>query len=193
MGDRRLWLGLALVAVAALVGAFLLRDGRTTVPVLRAPRDLSAGASIDAADTYAIDADLAAGYARPGDTGTLRWPVGAGQLIPATAVVSSAAPVPMRRVTLAVDPLHAPVGLAPGDRVDLWATVASAGAGASPPPEVVLAGVAVSEVASDETGMSGQVAVVLDVPVAQVGAVVAAGRSGVVDLTAVPIDQQDSL
>ena len=74
-GDRRLWLGGGLIVLAAVLGAVLLRDGRETVTVLRAPRDLSIGSTVDAAEPVEVDAALAAAYAAPGDPGTLRWPV----------------------------------------------------------------------------------------------------------------------
>ena len=88
-----------------------------------------------------------------------------------------------------VDPLHAPAGLQAGDLVDVWATP-STPAGTSGTPRQVLDDVPVSAASADETGMSGQLAVAVDVPPERVAEVIAAARGGVVDLVAVPVTSQ---
>jgi hypothetical protein len=112
--------------------------------------------------------------------GVLRWPVLAGELVPRSAVATSP-PEPTRAVTVPVDPLHAPPALQPGDRVDVWSSPADG----SGPPLLVLAAVPVAS-ASPEQGLGGEIGVVLDVPMDDVAGIVAAARSGVVDLVAVP-------
>ncbi|MHB1164798.1 MAG: CpaB family protein [Candidatus Nanopelagicales bacterium] len=182
-GDVRLWLGLLLVAASMLVGARLMAAGDDTVTVLRATRDLSVGARLDGLVPVRLPRDAAQPYLGQPVDGVLRWPVLAGELVPRSAVATSP-PEPTRQVTVPVDPLHAPPGLRPGDRVDVWSSPRGP-ADAAGPPVLVLASVPVAS-ASSEQGLGGEVGVVLDVPVDDVAGIVAASRSGVVDLVAVP-------
>lgn len=190
--DRRLWAGLALLLASALAGGLLLSRPDGTVAVWRATRDLSVGASLADLEPVRVAADLAPAYAAPGDVldGVLRTPVRAGELVPVGAVVAPTRQ-PGRRVTLPVDPVHAPSALMAGDRVDVWSTPRAAGdASASGEPRLVLASAAVSSVSAD-VGLTGEVAVEVEVPTDQVAAVVAAARAGVIDLVAVPVDAQE--
>ena len=100
--------------------------------------------------------------------------------IPVDADVADA-----RWVTVPVEPLHAPVDLAPGERVDVWATDAS-DLGAIPVPELVLERVLVSQVAVDGVGMGGEYGVVLEIDPRDAAALLAAARSGGIDLVRVP-------
>jgi len=103
------------------------------------------------------------------------------------AAIDPEPPTDTREVTVPVDPLHAPVALQSGDLVDVWSMprpdAAAAGSGE---PSLVLPAAVVTSVADDSIGIGGEMAVVLEVPSAVVAAVVAATRSGVVDLVAVP-------
>ncbi|HAN71514.1 MAG TPA: hypothetical protein DCQ36_07980, partial [Actinobacteria bacterium] len=105
LSDARVWGGLALLAVSALVGAVLLGRGEDTVVVLQATRDLSVGSAPQDLEPVAIPSSLATGYLTAADevTGVLRWPVTAGELVPRSAL-APANPRPERGVTVAVDP-----------------------------------------------------------------------------------------
>lgn len=187
--DVRLLAGLALVAVSAVAGAMLLGRDQDTVTVWRATRDLSIGSALLDAEPVAIPrSSVSDQYLGPadGEVGTLARPVSAGELVPRSAVAAGAQR-PLRQVTVPVDPLHAPPGLLPGDAVDVWA---SGGEASATPPQLVLAGVTVADVADDDTGLSGRLGVVLSVPEDAVAEVVAATRAGELDLVAVPIDSQ---
>ena len=200
--DLRLWGGVALMLTCVVGGAVLLGHEEETVTVWRASRDLSAGTvpSVVAGDVEAVQvgAEVArAGYAgldlRAGEDGSgrLRWPVAAGELVPRSAL-APARDVDVRLVTVPVDPGHAPVGLLPGDIVDAWATPRSdAGAIDRAEPALVLAAASVADVSADSLGIGGELAVVLRVPAEDAGRVVAAARTGVVDLVAVPITSQE--
>lgn len=157
----------------------------------RAARDLSAGAVPHDVEAISIPRAVGADLYVEAPTmidAPLRWPVAQGELVPVTALATSAAP--MRRVTVPVDPLHAPVGLLPGDVVDVWAS-SSAAVGAMPtPPRLVLPAAVVVAVSDEGLGLGGELAVVLEVPSDDVPAAVAATRSGAVDLTAVPVSAQ---
>jgi hypothetical protein len=79
------------------------------------------------------------------------------------------------------------VALQSGDLVDVWSMPRpDGGAAAGGEPALVLPSAVVTSVAADSIGIGGEIAVVLEVPSAVVAAVVAATRSGVVDLVAVP-------
>lgn len=187
--DVRLWLGVALLAGSMLIGALVLGDRSDSVVVLRAARDLSVGAPVLDLVPVAVPAEVADGYLRPGDdrAGALRFPVSAGDLVP-RAAIGPGLVASMRSVTVAVEPLHASVGLAAGDRVDLWSTPTSSDATTG--SRLVLPSVLVTDVAFDDTGLSGASGVTLRVPQDRVGDVVRAGRGAVIDLVAVPIDAQ---
>ena len=96
-------------------------------------------------------------------------------------------------MTIPVDPLHAPVDLAAGDRVDVWATATDGGQTSIAPPSLVLPRALVISADRESVGVGGEIAVVIEVPEAAVRPAVAAIRSGMVDLAAVPItDAGDS-
>lgn len=191
LGDLRLWVGIGLVVISVAVGIAVLGADRDTVTVLRASRDLSVGATPDglvrvqvsraaAGDAYLTD--------EPAADLVLRWPVRAGELVPRGAL-GSLVDTAHRQVTVAVDPLHAPVGLQGGDHVDVWASPSSSIRSTSPPRRVV-ADARVASVSSDAIGIGGELAVVLVLPEADVLPVVEAVRTAVVDLVAVPVESQ---
>jgi hypothetical protein len=189
----RLWAAVLLLAGSAALGAWALRSDEETVTVWRATRDLSVGAAAVDLEPVQLDAALAAaGYLGPADdlSGALRWPVAAGELLPRGSVASPQA-ASTRRVTVPVDPLHAPVGLQSGDLVDAWVTPRSDAGAATVDAGLVLSGVAVAAVSADGLGLGGELGIVLDVPVDDVPRVVAAARAGLLDLVAVPAGSQE--
>lgn len=190
--DPRLAGGAALLLVSAFAGALLLTRTDDTVTVWRAARDLSVGAVprdvVEVTIPRTVGADVYVD-AREAIDAPLRWPVAAGALVPRAAIGSVDGPV--RRVTVPVDPLHAPVELLPGDVVDVWSSPAApAGSPTATSPRLVLPGVVVAGVSDDGLGLGGERAVVLEIPRDAVEAVVAATHDGAVDLVAVPIDDQ---
>ena len=186
--DLRLWLGVGLLVLSATGGFLLLSRGEETVTLWRATRDLAAGSIPTGLEPVVVSSTLArAGYAGPQDTiaGRLRWPIAAGALVP-IAAVDGRPPTDTRQVTVPVDPLHAPVALQGGDLVDVWTMPRPDSASAAAKPSLVLSSALVIGVGADAVGMSGELAVVLEVGSDEVAPVVAATRVGVVDLVAVP-------
>lgn len=190
--DVRLWAAMVLVVVATVLGAALLGRGGDTVLVLRADRDLAAGAPVSAVSTIAVPRGLADGYVPAGADldGVLQWPVAAGDLVP-RAALTTGGDEPVRGVTIPVDPLHAPADLAAGDLVDVWATPTSAGGmvgtdDSAPAPALVLRRVPVTAVSTEGVGFGGGWGVELAVPEEDVARAVAAGRAAVIDLVTVP-------
>ena len=118
--------------------------------------------------------------------GRLRLPVPAGALIPADAL-GMAPQAGTRLVTLAIDPLHAPVGLAAGDVVDIWATGVDGANTIIEAPQLVLPEVQVVQVDGENLGVGGEMAVVVEVPQASAPDLVRSTRSRVLDLVAVPL------
>jgi hypothetical protein len=125
--DPRLWVGVLLVAVSAMVGGRVLAAADDTVELWSASHDLPAGAQITTDDLVATsvhftDADAATAYvlADSAMTGSrLAQPLAAGQLIPASAVEAAAEPA--HELPLGVAAADLPADLAAGDRVDVWA------------------------------------------------------------------------
>jgi len=189
--DLRLWVGLAIMVVAMFAGAFLLSRGEQTTTVWRASSDLSIG-SVPMATPVTVALGEAQGqYLSAGEPliGQLRWPVAAGDLIPRGALGYEPL-IDARLVTLPVDPLHAPVNLATGDIVDIWSTPAEVAGGITAKPVLVFSRVTVAEAAVDAVGIGGEIAVVVEVPADGAAQLVAATRSGFIDLVSVPITSQ---
>jgi len=187
--DLRLWLGVAIMAGSMIAGARILSSGDDTVIVWRASRDLPAGAT-PVAEPFEVQLGGAAAAYLPASTplqGRVRTAIPAGALIPADAI-GEASMAGIRLVTLAVDPLHAPVGITAGDLVDIWATGVDGANELVADPAIILPRVLVSEVDAEQSGVSGEMAVVVEVPQERAGDLVAAARSRVLDLVAVPLD-----
>jgi hypothetical protein len=184
--DLRLWLGLGLVVASVVAGARLLAPDDAGIVVLRASRDLPAGARPTGLEPVRVPAGIAAAYLTEPGTGTLRWPVRRGELVP-VAALAPASREPQRLVSVPVDAAAVPPGLQPDDVVDVWGSPGDGGA-----PRLVLAGARTASAPTVEPTLSGTVAVLLRVPADQVGAVVAAARTGDVDLVAVPPDSPDA-
>jgi hypothetical protein len=194
LGDLRLWAGVVLLAVCALVGFAWVGGDDDTVTVWRAARDLGAGSAPTDLEAVQVASEVAAaGYLRPSDDldGRLRWPVAAGELLPAGSLAVPTTAADMRQVTVPVDPLHAPVGLVAGDVVDAWVTPRSDTASAVD-AGLVLGGAIVSAVSTDALGLGGELGIVLEVPAEDVPRIVAAARGGVLDLVAVPQGSQEA-
>ncbi|MFM8895561.1 MAG: hypothetical protein ACKOE2_09350 [Actinomycetales bacterium] len=175
-------------------GARLVTGGEETVTVWQASRDLPAG-TLPVAQPVEVSLGAAASSyllaSRP-LAGRLRVPVSAGALIPADAL-GPAPDANSRLVTLAINPLHAPVGLAAGDVVDVWATGVDAGNEITQEPTLVLPQARVVGVDMENLGIGGEVAVVIEIPDRLAVDVVRAARSRVLDLVAVPLAATSTL
>ncbi|MFO1541347.1 MAG: hypothetical protein ACKOTZ_13030 [Chloroflexota bacterium] len=183
--------GVAIVAVCTIVGARAVAAGEDTVDVWRVTRDLAPGATPTTADLerVAVPPEAAAAYVAAADVpaGRLVRAAHAGEFLPVTALAEEAGSVDVRWVTVPVEPLHAPPDLAPGERVDVWASTGDALSDA-PAPTLVLASALVSAVSADAVGFGGEYGVTLEIRPEDAAAVLAAVRSGAVDLVRVPAD-----
>ena len=179
------------------VGAHLMSQDAPTVTVWQASRDLSAGVEPMHLQPVTValgevSADYLAVDEQP--VGRLRFPIAEGELIPRSALIDPSTQA-SRIVTIGVDPLHAPIDLVAGDRVDVWSTPVD-GPTMGPAPSVdgrmqpflVLENVVVETVSTDSMG--SQLAVVVRVAPEEVATVVQAARAGVVDLVSVPAVSQ---
>jgi len=184
--DMRVVAGIALIVISMLIGARLLSGGDDTVMAWQAARDLAPGAVLSADDVtaVAIPAGLSGAYADGSGLPSipLDRPLLAGEIVPAPTDPQA---LDARWVTVPVEPLRAPVDLAPGERVDVWATE-GADLGVVPAPVLVLEGALVSQVAVDGVGLGGEYGVVLEVAPRETAALIAAARSGGIDLVRVP-------
>jgi len=184
--DIRLWSGVAVLIVSMFLGARIVAGDEAGTPVWRTTSAVSVGGTPTQLEIAVIDDPVLAQKYVSADqpvSGTVRWPISAGELIP----LSSLAPlVPSngRLVTVPVDQVHMPVDLAAGDRVDVWATSES---GVAMP---IAQSILVEQVSRDTVGMGGKVAVVIRLAHDGVASVVTAVRSGDIDLVSVPVDSQ---
>lgn len=184
--DPRFLSGLALILLAAVLGALLVAVGRGTSPVLVAQRPLVPGAPITAGDVTTIEVGLGEAADHYLD-GPQRLPAGAVALRdvrPGELVVASAVGTPD---ALDVDPVVVPVPaeaaevLSPGQRVDVWVNArrrTPTGASEYGTPTRLLSAAAIARVPPPRDAGSGgpgrSVGVQLMVPRGQVAALVGA-------------------
>jgi hypothetical protein len=188
--DGRLWLGVALIIVSMFVGSRLLSHSDDRVTVWRATHDLSIGSTPRDLEPVAVAlGEAAAGYERANQdpSGVLVHPVAAGELLPSSAL-GPRNDEAVRIVTLPVEPLHAPVSLVAGDRVDIWATPMESSVPAI--SRLVEKSAVVSAVTVDSMGVGGEIGVAVRIPELRADALVAAVRGGTIDLVSVPIEAQ---
>ena len=188
--DLRLWLGLCLIVGSMLAGAYLLSADEDSITVWRASADLAVGDLPQVEPVTVRLEDSASIYlsATTQPEGRMRVPVQAGALLPAAAVGAGDS-AQSRLVTVAVDSLHTPVGLSPGDVVDVWATPQDSSNPA--PPNLILAQAHVHDVDRDNVGVAGEVPVVLEVDREQSASIIGASR-GRISLVEVPLAAQSS-
>ncbi|MGD9957034.1 MAG: SAF domain-containing protein [Candidatus Nanopelagicales bacterium] len=191
--DLRLAAGVALVVLSVVLGSRILAAAGDREQVWSLAAPLAAGTTLQADDLVAVPValdDLAAYVPASTDVvgQVLRRDAAAGELLPASALGDAGA-VDLRWVTVPVDPLHAPPGLARGERVDVYVTPsdgAAVGAGVQVLPSLVLPGVLVDDPgSSDASGVTDLLGVVLEVPASDADRAVAAARAGDVDLVRV--------
>lgn len=201
--DPRLLIGLVLVLGSVAVGGRLFAAADRTVPVYAARVTLPAGASLDAGQLVVVRLRLTGTSARyldatrPVPSGmVLQRTVGRGELMP-VAALAPAGSLAARPVTVPLED-GVPAGIAPGGRVDVWATAtgtrttgAAAGSGGDDgTPRQIAAAVEVYHVTTgDERGLSAgrAAAVQVLVPTDRLPAVLAAlARGDAISLLPVP-------
>jgi len=192
--DVRLALGVALVVFAVIAGSKLIGAAGDRVPVWSLRSALAAGTTLRADDVVAVPVTAEALSVYAGESSevtgkVLTRDIGAGELLPLAALATSKDQL-RRLVTVPVDALHAPPGLARGERVDVYVSPkdgASVGqGGVTVMPSLVLAGALVADPGgTDPAGASTQIGVVLDVSSKDADRAVAAARGGDVDLVRV--------
>ncbi len=188
--DPRLWVGVAIVAASVLVGTRVLASADDTVQVWVVADDAPAGQELDPADLQArrlrfADAGELERYFEVGadlpDALTLVRPVGAGELLPRSAIgeLDEAGTV---TISIAVDPLLVPSSIGAGATVNVYVdgegdpgdvAASGAGAGAGPRDAGVPALEEVRVVAApqpDDFGAGGDRQVELAVPADDVAA-----------------------
>lgn len=178
--DLRLVAGVLLVLVSVVIGARVVASADQSVSVWAASQDLSAGVTLRAEDVQQVPVrlfDNASAYLRSTADVTglvLDRPVSAGELMPASALrevsdrVSIALPVAADGV---------PLSLRRGQLVDVYASTSTQG-GREAVTELVLAAAPVQTLDGAEGGAlttsTGRRQVVVSVPSAQAGQVLAA-------------------
>ncbi|MFL6240072.1 MAG: SAF domain-containing protein [Actinomycetes bacterium] len=196
--DLRLITGVLLVLVSIVVGARVVAASDSSEPVWVAGHDLAAGTQLSAGDfthgrvhlygergTYiSARSGLPTGY-------VLIRPIGKGELLPTAAVAPPGQVPTFRLVTVQVAPLHVPLHLGTGDRVDVYVTPRATGSEPQP-ARLVFPAAIVAAVSSGSRGLtagSTDTAVVLEVPPRAVAGVLAGVHGGDVDLVMVPTGQ----
>lgn len=137
--DGRLVLGVLLVLVSVVVGARVLSSADRSQLVWAAADDLTVGSQLEAGDLAPVRVRLFESgprYLAAGGSAPVGWivtrGVGAGELLPEGALVTPGADVDFRLVTVPVEVGHYPPSLRAEERVDLWLTPETRGAGGGP-------------------------------------------------------------
>lgn len=178
--DLRLWLGLTCVVVAMFLGASLLSADDDRVLVWRAVTDMAEGATPTQIEPVLVSlGEVHEAYVRADEqpSGVLQHPLSAGQLLPRAALTTEIERV--HEVTVGVESAHAPIAVQPGHLVDVWVT-SQEGASTLVHPDARVVHVV-------DDAMRGGLHVVLAVPPTQTARIIAAVRSGSVDLVSVPV------
>ncbi len=169
--DPRLAVGLALVCLSVVLGARVLGTEEELTPVWVATRPVAAGETVAVQDvtTTSVRFESAQDAERYLDAGsdwvpmTAQRDVAQGELVPADALRAGEAE--LSELPLAAQSSGVPIGLAAGDRVDVWTVPLARVAAESPRGRQVLSDVPVLRVGS--RGLSGPEAtrqVVVGVP-----------------------------
>jgi hypothetical protein len=214
--DTRLVLGVLLVLVSVVVGARVLSAADRSQLVWSTARDLAPGTELTAGDVVATrvrlfgNAERYVSAEQPAPVGyLLQRALGADELLPREALAAPGSAPDFRYVTLNVRPGNAPPDLRSGEQVDVYVTpesgepnapAAPVAPGAAPDPagadaaapttgsRLVLPALTVLQApAADGFGAgSEQRPVVLQVPPAEVAALLSATELGRIDLVRVP-------
>jgi hypothetical protein len=192
--DRRMLVGLAMVAASVVGVVMLVGSADDTVRVWAVRTDLAPGTTVAATDVELepvrlamTDRYLPAG-ADPVGSVVLR-PVAAGELLPVAAVAAPDAAPERRLVTVPVEHHNLPLDLRHGEAVDVYLVERDATGSSVGDPRLVLASASVDAVDDDASGFGGsslQVGVVLSVEPGHVAALVGAAARGSVVLVRVP-------
>lgn len=172
--EPRLVAGVLCIVVSVLLAAQVLGSADASVRVWAVTRDLPRGTELTAGDLSRVRVRLFGDSAQRYLSATegaspvgrvLARDLGAGEMLPASALTDTADRAPRRLVTVPVEREHALGGaLQRGDVVDIVATVRDAGRGAR--TEAVLKGVTVVDVVRPSGGFaggSGEFAIVVSV------------------------------
>jgi hypothetical protein len=198
--DLRLVVGLVLVLLSVAGGLRLVSTFDDSTPVYAATRDLLPGQQVGSADVVAVPVRMGEhlqGYvdgSAPLAPGTyLARPVAAGELVPASALVTAREALD-KTVSVPVD-VAAARTLAAGAVVDVWVSPRDREelGEAYGDPRLLLPGAVVDRVPAETTGLGaglGRAAVQVVVPADRVGEVIAAVDQGS-RVTLVPAPRAD--
>jgi hypothetical protein len=181
--DLRLFIGVAIVVVAAVAGFSLVSSTENTTSVYAASRTLTPGHVLQEKDLVLTDVKLGKSTTSymtsdqfsPGSVITKS--INAGELIPVSAV-GTAKQVATTNVVVQLDiPLSAEATV--GSTVDVWASIA-AGQGVFGPPAVIIQGAQIAQI-TEATGLAastGGVRVEIVVPQSKVAALLESQANG---------------
>lgn len=152
--DPRLGVGIVLVALSVAAGWWLVDSATQRVPVMAAVHDLVPGDQLAGSVTVVqVDPAVAEHYLLPtsDQQGVVNRVVGAGELIPADAVVTQVD----QRTVVVPSSTQIPSGVRAGSVVELWFT-AQSDRGATADPQLVAASLTVRAVVTDGSFLASQ-------------------------------------
>lgn len=188
--DLRMVLGVVLLAASALLGMRVVASGPAADTIWVVDRDLPRGTVLAEGDLRQESVVRSASVAglsidEPALGQVLRSDVHRDQVLTAADIAVDAGSPPTRLISVPVDAMSLPP-LHRGDRVDLW-SVPEADSPLATATLVLADVVVMSVVAEESAGVSGEVPVVLAVPVDVTPIVLQAVRDGALALVQVPV------
>ncbi len=182
--EPRVVAGIALMFIATVLGGLLLQGASQRVSVWQVAHNVAEGTVLTSADVHmgsaAPGAERAYASVREEVVGrVLTRDIAAGELLP-RAALGDGAPA-LHLVAVPIERMHLVPGVRRGVRVDVWWTPRPDGARIDPTRRI-FAGALVEGIV--ESGVGGGASVILALPPTAVRDVLAATRTGSIDLSA---------
>ena len=191
--DVRLWAGVTLLIVCALVGRSTIHGASDRSDALVLVNNLAQGATIRAQDVRITQVNVPNPELLVRDTAQV-----VGQLVASDLYTGHVLTVhdyrgqsteQMREVTVPLRAGHVP-SLSYGDRVDVWVTPSTTGVAVPGPSHVIATRVLVS-VPPDSVDSTTDTSITLSVAADRVQALVQASQDGFIDVVSVPFENPE--
>jgi hypothetical protein len=187
--DIRMWAGVTLLIVSALLGRATIHSASARVEALVVVNNLANGSTIRSQDIRVVQVNVPNPEILLSDSRKVVGQVVAGDLYSGEVLtvhdLSIQPAEQMREVTVPLRAGHVP-NLSYGDRVDVWVTPSTTGV-AIPGPAHIIATKALVSVAPDVVDSTTDTSVTLMVPTDHVQSLVQASQDGFIDVVSVPL------
>ena len=187
--DIRLWAGVGLLVVCALVGRATIHGASVRSTAVVVVNNLATGATIRAQDVRITQVNVPAPELLVSDLAQVVGRQTASEMYSGDLLtlhnLADGQTMQIREVTIPLRAGHVP-HLSYGDQVDVWVTPSTTGVAMPGPAHVIATRVLVSG-PPDVTDANTDTSITLSVPAAKVQSLVQASQDGFIDVVAVPL------